>query len=42
MKKRKILDRLKEKQLAAYRRESDRKEQALMSELAVIQFNRKN
>lgn len=39
MKDRKILDRLKEKELETYRRELDRKEQILMSEIAVSGFN---
>jgi len=39
MKDRKILDRLKEKELETYRREQDRKEQIFMSEIAVSGFN---
>jgi flagellar protein FliJ len=39
MKNRKILDRLKEKELETYRRELDRKEQIFMSEIAVSGFN---
>lgn len=39
MKDRKILDRLKEKELETYRRELDRKEQIFMSEIAVSGFN---
>jgi flagellar FliJ protein len=39
MKDRKILDRLKEKELETYRRELERKERIFMSEIAVSGFN---
>ena len=41
MKKRKILDRLKEKGLKAYEQEQLKKERNLMDEVAAHQFNRK-
>jgi flagellar FliJ protein len=41
MKKRKILDRLKEKGLQAYEQEQLKKERNLMDEVAAHQFNRK-
>ena len=41
MKQRKILDRLKEKEWEDYRRESNRKEQLFMSEIAISAYNRK-
>ena len=41
MKKRKILDRLKEKGLQAYEQEQSKKERNLMDEVAAHQFNRK-
>jgi len=41
MKNRKILDRLKEKELEAYRREVERKERIFMSEIAISGFNLK-
>ena len=41
VKQRKILDRLKEKEWAAYKRRLERKEQILMNEIAVSGFNRK-
>lgn len=39
MKKRKMVDRLREKHLAAARHEQDRQEQSFMNEVAVIRFN---
>ncbi len=41
MKKRKIMDRLKEKRFTEYQEESARKEQVFMSEVAIQQFNRR-
>lgn len=40
MKRRKTLDRLKEKEWEAYRKEFERKEQIFMSEIAISGFNR--
>jgi flagellar FliJ protein len=42
MKKRKILDRLKEKGLQAYEQEQLKKERSLMDEVAAHQFNQKS
>ena len=42
MKRRKTLDRLKEREWEAYRKEFERKDQIFMSEIAVNGFNRKN
>jgi flagellar FliJ protein len=39
MKNRKILDRVKEKELEAYKRELERKERIFMSEIAISGFN---
>jgi len=41
MKKRKVMDRLKEKRFSEYRKEAVRKEQVFMSEVAIQQFNRR-
>lgn len=42
VKARKILERLKEKELARWRRELDRKEQIFMGEIAINGFNMRN
>jgi flagellar FliJ protein len=42
MKKRKVVDKLKEKRLKRYRVEINRQEQAFNNEIAVQQFNRKS